>query len=65
MPVLTRRLDPDDPDKAAITIGQDIEVTLVDVRGDQVRIAVSAPRDVPVHRKEIWLQIQQEGRGTA
>ena len=37
----------------------DIEITLVEVRGDQVRIGVQAPRGVVVDRKEIWLEKQQ------
>ncbi len=63
MLVLTRRVD--EGDKSAICIGKDVEITLVEVRGDQVRIGVAAPRDVPVHRKEVYLQIQQENRAAA
>ena len=44
----------------SIKIGDDVEITVIEVRGDQVRLGVSAPRDVSVHRKEIYLQIQQE-----
>ena len=60
MLVLTRRLneaikigDPNDPDNC-------IEVTIMEVRGDQVRLGVTAPREVAVHRKEVWLEIKQE-----
>ncbi len=59
MLVLTRRLN------QSIKIGDDIEITVIEVRGDQVRLGVSAPRDVTVHRKEIYLQIQQENRAAA
>ena len=59
MLVLTRRLN------QSIKIGDDIEITVIEVRGDQVRLGVSAPRDVAVHRKEIYLQIQQENRASA
>ncbi|MBV9850799.1 MAG: carbon storage regulator CsrA [Armatimonadetes bacterium] len=59
MLVLTRRLN------QSIKIGDDIEITVIEVRGDQVRLGVSAPRDVAVHRKEIYLQIQQENRAAA
>jgi carbon storage regulator len=59
MLVLTRRLN------QCITIGDDIEITVIEVRGDQVRLGVSAPRDVAVHRKEVYLQIQQENRAAA
>ncbi|HCC06926.1 MAG TPA: carbon storage regulator [Clostridiales bacterium] len=46
----------------SIMIGQDIEITIVDIQADQVKIAISAPRSVQVHRKEIFLQIQQENK---
>lgn len=46
----------------SIVIGDNIEITLIDVQGDQVRIGIEAPRDVPVHRKEIFLEIQEENR---
>ena len=63
MLVLTRSLDSSAPNKATIIIGNDVEVTIVDVSGEQVRIGISAPRDVTVHRKEIWLA-RQEQAGT-
>ncbi len=59
MLVLTRRLN------QSIKIGDDIEITVIEVRGDQVRLGVAAPRDVSVHRKEVYLQIQQENRAAA
>ena len=59
MLVLTRRLN------QSIKIGDDIEITVIEVRGDQVRLGVAAPRDVTVHRKEVYLQIQQENRAAA
>ena len=37
-----------------------MKVTVVEVRGDQVRLGINAPRDLPVHRLEVWKQIQQE-----
>jgi carbon storage regulator len=52
--VLTRRTN------QSIKIGDDIEITVIEVRGDQVRLGITAPRDISVHRKEIYLQIQQE-----
>lgn len=42
----------------AIVINNDIEVTILDVKGDQVKIGVSAPKEVPVYRKEVYEQIQ-------
>ena len=65
MLVLTRRLnqaimigDPAKPDEC-------IEVIVVEVRGDQVRIGTDAPKSVQVHRTEIWEQKQQENRAAA
>jgi len=52
--VLSRRVN------QSIKIGDDIEIMIIEVRGDQVRVGVNAPRDVTVHRKEVYLQIQQE-----
>lgn len=59
MLVLTRR-----PDQS-IMIGADIVVTVLEVRGDQVRIGIRAPRDVDVHRDEVWLELQQANREAA
>lgn len=53
--VLTRR-----PEESII-IGDDIVVTVLGVSGNQVRIGVDAPRNVSVHREEIWRRIQAEG----
>ena len=44
----------------SIMIGDDIEIVIVDVRGDKVRIGINAPKDIPVHRKEIYDAIQRE-----
>ncbi len=44
----------------SIMIGDDIEIKIVDVRGDRVRLGITAPKNVPVHRKEIWEAIQRE-----
>ncbi len=41
-------------------IGDNIEITVVDIRGDRVRIGISAPHDVPVHRKEVYEAIRRE-----
>ena len=43
----------------AIVINNNIEVTILEVKGDQVKIGISAPKEVPVYRKEVYLQIQQ------
>jgi carbon storage regulator len=52
MLVLSRQID------ETIMIGDDIEITLVDIRGDKVRIGIKAPGSVPVHRKEVYLAIK-------
>lgn len=54
MLVLSRQRD------ESIMIGDDIEITVVDVRGDKVRLGITAPREVPVHRREIYDTIQRE-----
>ena len=42
-----------------IMIGDNVVITIVDVRGDKVRIGIEAPADIPVHRQEIYLALQQ------
>ena len=44
----------------SIVIGDNVVITIVDVRGDKVRLGIEAPREVPVHRKEIFDQIVRE-----
>lgn len=44
----------------AIVINNNIEITILELKGDQVKIGITAPKDVPVYRKEVYLQIQQE-----
>ena len=41
-------------------IGADVEITIVDVRGDKVRLGITAPKKIPVHRREIYDAIQRE-----
>lgn len=41
-------------------VNNDIEITVLEIRGDQVKIGISAPKSVPVYRKEVYLQIQEE-----
>ena len=43
----------------AIVINNNIEITILEVKGDQVKIGISAPKDVPVYRKEVYAQIQE------
>jgi carbon storage regulator len=59
MLILTRKLN------EKIKIGNDITVTIVEVRGDQVKIGVEAPNDVKVFRQEVFQAIQQENRAAA
>ena len=44
----------------ALVINNNIEITVLESRGDQIKIGISAPKDVPIYRKEVYLQIQQE-----
>ncbi len=48
----------------SIMIGNDIEITVLEVKGDQIKLGISAPKSVPVYRKEIYAQIQEENRQT-
>ena len=56
MLVLSRHRD------ESIIIGDDIVVTIVDIRGDKVRLGINAPQDIPVHRREVYEAIQRENR---
>ncbi len=57
MLVLSRQRD------EVIMIGDDVEIRIVDIRGDKVRIGITAPTDVPVHRREVYEAIKRE-KGT-
>ena len=59
MLVLTRKLN------QSIVIDGSIEVVVLEVRGEQVRLGIRAPKDVPVHRKEIFDQIQDENKAAS
>jgi carbon storage regulator len=59
MLVLTRKSN------QSIMIGDDIEVSVLSVMGEKVRIGISAPRDIPVFRKEVYLEIQQDRAAAA
>ncbi|MFJ7977666.1 carbon storage regulator CsrA [Peribacillus sp. NPDC096379] len=54
MLVLTRKLN------ESIMIGNDIEITILAVEGEQIKLGINAPKQVEIHRKEIYLAIQEE-----
>lgn len=53
MLILTRNVD------EAITVGDDVTITVLGVKGKQVRIGIDAPKEIPVHREEIYKRIKQ------
>ncbi|MCH8805903.1 MAG: carbon storage regulator CsrA [Planctomycetes bacterium] len=59
MLVLSRQRD------ESIMIGDNVEITIVDIRGDKVRLGIVAPVEIPVHRKEVYDAIQRENRKAA
>lgn len=59
MLILTRKIG------QAIKIGDKVKVTIVDMKGNQVKIGIDAPRDIPVHREEIYNLIQEENKRAA
>ncbi len=59
MLVLSRQRD------ETIMIGDDVQITIVDIRGDKVRLGITAPTHISVHRKEVYDAIQQENRRAA
>jgi carbon storage regulator len=59
MLVLSRHRD------ESIMIGDDVVVTIVDIRGDKVRLGINAPQDIPVHRREVYEAIKRENEKAA
>ena len=59
MLVLSRRIG------ESIVIGNEVVVRVIDVRGDQVRLGIDAPRDVQIHREEVFLELQKENESAA
>ncbi len=56
MLILTRKVG------ESVAIGDDIQVSVVEIKGTQVKLGIRAPKDVTVHREEIYLKIQEENR---
>lgn len=59
MLVLARRIN------ESIMIGDDIEVVVVDIKGDQIKLGIRAPRSVSVHRAEVYKEIQEQNKEAA
>ncbi|MGN0141575.1 MAG: carbon storage regulator CsrA [Roseburia sp.] len=49
----------------SLVINNNIEITILEIRGDQIKIGISAPKDVPIYRKEVFIQIQEENKKAA
>lgn len=56
MLALTRKLN------ESIVINDNVEITILEIKGDQVKVGITAPRSVPVYRKEIYLQIKEANK---
>lgn len=49
----------------SIILNNDIEISILELRGDQVKVGINAPKEVPVYRKEVYLQIQKENEAAS
>lgn len=49
----------------AVIINDDIEITIIEIKGDQVKIGISAPKSVPIYRKEVYMQIRNANKEAA
>lgn len=49
----------------SIVVNDNIEITVLDIQGDQIRIGIEAPKNISIHRKEVYLEIQEENRKAA
>lgn len=46
----------------ALVINNNVEITILEIKGDQVKVGITAPKEVPVYRKEVYMQIQQSNK---
>ena len=46
----------------AIVVNNNVEITILEIKGDQVKLGITAPREVPVYRKEVYMQIQEANK---
>ena len=46
----------------SLVLNNNIEVTILEIRGDQIKIGITAPKEVPIYRKEVYLQIEDENK---
>lgn len=49
----------------SIVINNDIEITILEIKGDQVKVGIAAPKSIPIYRKELYLQIQESNQEAA
>ena len=48
----------------SLVVNNNIEITVLEIRGDQIKIGIQAPKEVPIYRKEVYLQIQEENKAS-
>lgn len=48
----------------SLVINNNVEITVLEIRGDQIKIGITAPKEVPVYRKEVYMQIQKENQAS-
>ena len=46
----------------AIMVGNNVEISILDIKGDQIKIGIQAPKEIPVYRKEVYIRIEEENR---
>ena len=49
----------------ALVVNNNVEITILDIKGDQVKVGIKAPKEVPVYRKEVYLQIQESNQSAS